>query len=209
MSNSLRSIKRYRDIAGGELSPEQQKLPSGRVLTQPLRGSFLSLPLLAWPCARDRRQTPLVMMVLALMSKEMDGILGTLELELPFHADTEAPILAALERYGWAGSIWALGDPPPRDNTELAEVLKGLLEGTMQNLKATLVFESDPTTGASFAQTIEVTRAKGRFLMPPLPQPNAAPDDKRLQLLRDLVAGHVSFFQDKSHREVGRQPTST
>lgn len=195
MSNSLRTLKRRQDRAQQELTIDQQKLPTGRVLTEPLRGQFLSFPLLAWMAIRERDGTPLVMLVLALLELDQREIRGTLEIELPIYDDTELATLAALERYGWAGDVWALGDPPPWENTDLAEHLKGLLSQTSTKLRATLVFAPDSATGNTFAQTVEVLRAKGRFLMPPLEVPLTSPDAHRLQILRDLRDNYRSFFR--------------
>jgi hypothetical protein len=194
MSNALRSLKRRQDKTP-ELPPEQQKLPTGRVLTEPLRGSFQSFPLLAWISVRHRDRIPLVMLVLALLESETTGIRGTLELELPLYIDTEAATLAALERYGWTGAVWANGDPPPLDSIDLAEQLKGLLGQTTTKLKRTLVFAPDPATGNTLAQTVEVSRAKGRFLMPPLEIPATPPSAERLETLRNLVLDYRSFFE--------------
>jgi hypothetical protein len=209
MSNSLRSIKRRQDNASTELSPEQQKLPTGRVLTGPLRGTFLTFPLLSWISVRQRDRIPLVMLVLALMEAEQIEMRGTLEVELPLYVDTEAATLTALERYGWAGSVWSIGDPPPLDNTDLAELLEGLLGQTTTKLKKTLVFEPDPTTGNAPAQFVEVSRAQGRFLMPPLERPTTPPNEDRVRALRALVPDYRSFFQleDEAPREVRDEPT--
>lgn len=167
------------------------------MLTEPLRGSYVSLPLLAWMAVRERDQTPLVMLALALLEPDQSRICGTLEVELPLYDDTEAATLAALERYGWAGAVWSLDDPPPLDNTELAEMLKGLLAQTTEKLRATLVFAPDPTTGDSMAQTVEVSRAKGRFLMPPLEVPLAPPNLELLETMRDLTRNFRFFFREE------------
>ena len=196
MSNTLRSFKRRQDRALEEELPiDQQKLPVARVLTEPVRGPHVSFPLLAWTALRERDRIPLVMLVLALLSPDKEGICGTLEVELPVYPETEAATLLVLERYGWAGDVWTLGAPPPFDNIELGEQLKGLLNQTTTRMQRTLVFAPDPETGSALAQTVDVARAKGRFLMPPLEAPKEPPNAERLKSLRDLIAGCASFFQ--------------
>jgi hypothetical protein len=192
MSNSLRRLKRQQDRDSNELPPEEQKLPTGRVVGDPLRGKFLSVPLLGWVAVRDRDRIPLVMLVLALLGESDHAMHGTLEVELPLYLDTEAATLAALERYGWAGTTWALGDPAPNGDEGLGEQLTGLISQVSQNLRATLLFAS----GATFtpAQEVEVTRAQGRFLMPPLEKPSEPPSTERVEALRRVVLEWRRFF---------------
>jgi hypothetical protein len=136
------------------------------------------------------------MLVLALLEpgKEEMGIpKGTLEVELPLYVDTEAPTISALERYGWTGEAWSLGEPPPFDSWNLAEQLTTLLGSS---LRSTLIFAPDPETGGQPAQKVEVMRAQGRFLMPPLEPAHEAPKAARIKALRDLVLNYRSFYPD-------------
>jgi hypothetical protein len=136
------------------------------------------------------------MLALALLEseREEEGMKGILELELPLFNDTEAATLAVLERYGWQGTVWTIDDPPPFGNAELVEQLTGLLSQTSPSLRATLVFATDPVTGSALAQSVEVMRAKGRFLMPPLDPPSEPPHPERLEALRSLVLNRRSFY---------------
>lgn len=197
MSSLLRSFKRrQKDGGSNELPFAEQKLPTGRVVSEPVKGMFVSFPILGWIAVRDRDQTPLVMLALALLEsdKEDEGLKGMLELELPLYADTEAATVAMLERYGWQGTVWAPGDPPPFDNPELVEQLTGLLSKTSPRLRATFVFAADPGTGSALAQPVEVMRARGRFLMPPLERPSEPPHPERLEVLRSIVRDRRSFY---------------
>lgn len=203
MSNSLRKLKRQKDRDSDELPPVEQKLPTGRVLTEPIKGTFVSFPLLGWIAVRDRDRIPLVMLVLALLEpgkEEMGVPKGTLEVELPLYVDTEAPTIAALERYGWTGLTWTVGAPPPFDSWNLAEQLTALLE---PSLRSTLIFASDPQTGGQPAQNVEVMRAKGRFLMPPLEVPAESPKPERVRALRDLVLSYRSFYPEGTQATEG------
>lgn len=192
MSNSLRRLKRQQDRDSNELTREEQKLPTGRLLGDPLRGTFLSLPLLGWVSVRERDRIPLVMLVLALLGQETQTLHGILEVELPLYLDTEDATLAALERYGWSGTTWALGEPAPFGDESQGELLTGLMSQASQNLRATLLFASGPTMTP--AQEVEVTRAQGRFLMPPLPKPTEPPNPERVRALRDIVLDYRRFF---------------
>lgn len=189
MSNALRKLKRQQDRDSVELRPEEQRLPTGRVVGSPLKGEFLSLPLLGWISKRARDQIPLVMLHLALLDKEF-SLRGALEVELPLYIDTEAATLAALERYGWSGATWALGEPAPAGNASLGELLTDLMTKASENLQATFVFAADPTP----TQPVEVTRAQGRFLMPPLPPPSGPPTPDRIEALRAIVLDYRRFF---------------
>lgn len=198
MSNSLRRLKRQQDKDSSLLGPAEQKLPTGRVLTEPLRGAFLSLPWLAWIERRPRDGIPLLKLVLALLQADEGdeglALKGSLEMEIPLYPYTETAAVATLERYGWTGQTWALGDPPPFDNPALAAQLTGLIEQTTTNLRATLVFAPDPETGSNAAQAIEVLRAKGPFLMPPLEASAEPPKAELVQALANVVRDYGTFF---------------
>lgn len=194
MSNSLRRLKRQRDLDSNELPLEQQKLPAGRVVGNPLRGSFLSFPILGWIAVREREREriPLVMLQLALLGNQDKVMHGTLEVELPLYIDTEAATLAALDRYGWAGTTWALGEPAPLGNEDQGLQLAGLITQAADNLRATLLFTSDAQ--GTPTQEVDVARAQGRFLMPPLEQPAEPPNPERLRAFRSIVRDYPRFF---------------
>lgn len=179
-------------------------MPAGRIVGDPLRGSFLSLPILGWVSVRERvvdgalERIPLVMLHLALLGKDY-VMHGTLEVELPLYIETEAATLAALDRYGWAGTTWALGDPAPGGDEDMGQQLTGLITQAADNLRATLLFTSGPD-GAP-AQEVEITRAQGRFLMPPLAKPPTAPSPERLRAFRTIVRDYPRFFGEAVARE--------
>lgn len=196
MSGSLRKLKRQRDKDSVELSPSEQKLPTGRIATrvseQPPRGRYLAFPLLGWISARHRDRIPLVMLALALLRpEEGDGIIATLEVEFPLYVDTEAATLAALDRLGWTGTSWSPGEPSPFGDESVSENLAGLISQAALNLKATLLFAPSPDAPP---YEVEVLRAAGKFLMPPLEPPSEPPTAERLKLLRDLVLDYRRFF---------------
>ena len=172
---------------------DHHKLPVGKVLSDPIKGDFLSLPLFGWIGLREKVETPLVMLVVMLLpSLEDPSPRGTLQLELPvFPGETELPILAALERFGWDGRVWPR-DPgwptDPQDEANLKELLK------QAKLANTLVF---PTGDAGHAlQSVSIQRARGPFLMPPLPQPEGEVDQWKLEQLRALCKEPSLFYSN-------------
>jgi len=158
-------------------------LPVGNVVSAPVKGDFLSIPLFAWTGRRVRVNTPLVMVtVLLINSIEDPQPRGTLQVELPIFKTTELATLAALERYGWDGRIWPLDPGWPDADAVEANNLKDLIE--QAGLRSTFTFP--PSEQGISAQAVKVSRAKGAFLMPPLPDPTSDPDPKKLERLREL-----------------------
>jgi hypothetical protein len=139
-----------------------------------------------------RERIPLVMLHVALLGKQDHVMHGTLEVELPLYIETEAATLAALDRYGWAGTTWALGEAAPQGDEGVGQQLTGLITQAAENLRATLLFTSGPD--GMPAQEVEITRAQGRFLMPPLEKPERAPDPERLRAFRAIVRDYPRFF---------------
>lgn len=169
------------------------KLPVGKVLSAPVKGKFLSLPLFGWVGIREKENTPLVMLVLMLFrSVEDPEPRGTIQVELPVMEDTELATLDALERFGWDGRIWPEEDGWPEAGSDDAENLMALLEQS-GNLKNTFVFP--PRDEGSVAIEVDVQRARGPFLMPPLSKPENPPDEGRLKRLRELCADPVIFYR--------------
>jgi len=197
MSGSIRKIKRQKDRESDELPTLQQKLPTGKLLTDPVKGEFTSVPLLGWIAVRTRDRIPLVMLDLALLRPEHqeEGIKGWLQVELPLYLDTEAATVAALERYGWSGKCWKEGDEHwPTGDEDNLEQLRGLM--SQWGLRASLTFPPSELGGFN-AQPVEVTRAAGSFLMPPL-ETTEPPNPERVQALRDIVLDYRSFYPPES-----------
>ena len=171
---------------------DHRKLPVGTVMSNPIKGDFLALPLFGWVAKRAKVETPLVMIVVLLMrSLEDPKPRGTLQIELPIVEETEKATLAALERFGWDGRVWPVdpGWPTGSDTDE------GLIMTLMEqaNLRATLTFPSGPQ-GAQ-AQAVSVQRSQGPFLMPPLPEPEKEVDAAKLLRLRQLCENPRIFTQ--------------
>lgn len=169
---------------------DHRKLPTGNVISNPVKGDFLALPLFGWIAQRaDEEKTPLVMLaVLLLRSIENPTPRGTLQIELPVMPETELATLAALERFGWDGRVWPVDDGwPTGSEADEANILALMEQAT---LRATMTFPSDKVG----AQTVSVQRAKGPFLMPPLPEPEAPPDPVKLEKFRTLCANPRLFF---------------
>lgn len=169
-----------------DLIPEHHlKLPVGKVISEPVRGDFLTIPLFGWVSLRLKTNTPLVMLTtLLIRSPEDPKPCGSLQIELPVFDDTELCTLGVLERYGWDGRVWPTDPGWPEEVSDEASVLRMLIESA--GLKATLTF---PPSGLGVAtQTVTVGRARGPFLMPPLPTPENPPDEAKLEKLRWLCA---------------------
>lgn len=165
------------------------------MVTAPVKGQFASIPVYASVAIRDRDKIPLVMLVLALLGENMeDGLRGLLEIELPLYVETEAATVACLERYGWSGRTWKEGDPHwPTGDEGALEQLRGFMDKA--GLQASLTFPPDAVTGDFHAQSVEVTRASGRFLMPPLETPSEPPAEERVKAFRAIVAAYEDFYR--------------
>lgn len=169
---------------------DHRKLPVGQILSEPVKGDFLCLPLFGWIAVREKTETPLVMLVMMLLpSLEDPTPRGTLQLELPIFEDTELAVLAALNRFGWDGRVWPRDEGWPPEGSSDEENLRALLE--QAELSNTLVFPS--ADEGVMAQSVSVQRARGPFLMPPLPKPEGEPDPWKLEQLRELCTNPTLF----------------
>jgi len=188
--SQLRKIQRNGEKLEAEaeeagVPTNHRELPVGTIITAPVKGDFLSIPLLGWVSTRVKERTPIVMLRLLLIrSTEDPAPRGILEIELPVYPHTEAATVAALERYGWDGRVWPLEPGWPDTSEDEAKNLRALLESV--NLGSTFVFP--PGEVGAAAQTVTVSRARGAFLMPPLPEPETEPDPQKITRLRELCA---------------------
>jgi hypothetical protein len=188
--SSLRKIQRTMGRNTEEEQGDHQKLPTGMIKSSPVKGEFLALPLFGWVGVRKKLGTPLVMLMTLLMrSAEDTHPRGTLQIELPVWPETELATLDALIRFGWDGRVWPKDEGWPAGTPD-EEMVTALL--TQSNLKATLTFPSGEK-GAS-AQPVVVSRARGPFLMPPLPEPVNPVDPAKLEYLRMLCQNPELFW---------------
>lgn len=186
--SQLRKLQRnivHQEEAADAVPDNHRDLPVGRLLSEPTKGDFLALPLFGWIASRRGTGTPLVMLtVLLIRSLEDPSPRGTLQIELPVYEASELATLAALERFGWDGRVWPLDDGwPSSDSVEEANI-RSLME--QAKLKSTLTFP--PGEKGVSLQPVTVSRARGDFLMPPLPAPEGEPDPVKLARLRALCA---------------------
>lgn len=190
MSSIARKLKRQQDSeakAVNELPEEQKRLPSARLLTTPVRGKFQSIPLLGW-IARQKDGVPAVNLVVALLDDKFQ-IKGTLQIDLPIYRETQAATVAALARYGWEGQVWRDGDEHwPTGDAVNEDQLSTLIAQT-EGLQASMTFPPDGD-GAVPMQEVEVMRARGPFLMPPLPEPEEGDVDE------DLITKFIGLCED-------------
>jgi hypothetical protein len=190
MSSISRTLSRAQDKAQAEDDPAHRKLPVGQIVSQPVKGDFLTLPLLGWVSVRAKTETPLVMLALVLFkSVEDPSPRGTLNIELPVLPETEMATVAALERYGWDGRVWPGDDGWPTGSEQDEANMKAMLDAA--SLKATLVFPAGDAGNP--AQSVSVQRARGPFLMPPLPTPETDPSVHLVERLREICKSPGMF----------------
>jgi len=172
--------------------PNHLQLPTGEIVSDPVKGDFLAIPLFGWVSLRKKTDTPLVMLtVLLIKSLEEPMPQGTLRIELPVLEETEAAVVAALERFGWDGRVWPVDDGWPSgsedDETQVIELM------SKAGLRATMTFP--PGEQGIQAQPVSVQRARGPFLMPPLPEPEKAPNPVIVEKLQHLCQNHKLFHR--------------
>jgi hypothetical protein len=172
-----------------------RELPVGCLVSTPIRGDFLAIPLFGAVYLRRGTGTPLVMLTLLLMrSLEDPAIRGTLRIELPILEKTELATLAALERFGWDGRAWPADEGWPSGSSVDEANIRALME--QAKLRATLTFP--PSEKGVQLQTVTVSRARGDFLMPPLPEPEGEADPVKLARLRELCADPSTMLLSKT-----------
>lgn len=187
-----RSVQRKEDEENNEeiIPVDHKKLPVGKVLSDPVRGEHLTIPLFGWVALRAQEATPLVMLVVVLLDPETKDTKGTLQIEFPIFTETEDSTLSVLEGYGWDGRLWPTDEGWPTGDEVEETQLKELLR--QANLKATFVFP--PGSSGYSAQMVNITRARGPFLMPPLLDPDSKPSQERLERFRQVVTNPKLFL---------------
>ena len=179
---------------------DHRTLPTGEVISNPLKGDFLALPLFGWVGKREKVDTPLVLLVVLLMRSAEDPIpRGTLRIELPVIPETELATLAALERFGWDGRVWPVDEGWPTGSEDDEGNILTLMEQAA--VRATLTFPPKPDQGVA-VQPVTVTRSRGPFLMPALPAPEGEPDPVKLIRFRQLCENPRVFFQPVKPAEI-------
>lgn len=162
-----------------------RELPTGKLLSSPIKGDFLALPLFGWVATRAGDRVPLVMLTLLLMrSLDEPTPCGTLEVTLPFLETTQLATFAVLERFGWDGRVWPRDEGWPNGDSVEEANLRSLMHEA--KLRATLTFP--PSDKGAALQSVTVSRARGPFLMPPLPEPEGVVDPDKLARLQALCA---------------------
>jgi len=199
--SQLRKIQRNNERQEDELVPDNfQKLPEGRVLTSPIKGDFWTMPLFAWVRLQVKTRIPYVVVrMLLVRSAEDMNPRGILEVAMPFLAETERATLAVLERYGWDGRSWPRDEGWPDGDDAGGTNLRALMETA--SIKATLPFP--PTDKGHALQPVSVTRARGPFLMPPLPEPEGEPDLWKLERLRGFCKDPTTMLLSTQTSESG------
>lgn len=158
------------------------RLPTAKVVTSPIKGEFLSFPLVGYMSVRQKVNTPLVMLIMALVKEvkkpgqppklEQKGLL---QIEIPYFSETETSVLAALERLGWDGRVW-----PPRQevvdfqedpNRALPTVAHALPESedvsTADNPKDAGWPQNDDMAQQTTTAILDMFKLKRTFTFPP------------------------------------------
>lgn len=169
-------------------------LPVGKLLSSPIKGDFLSLPIFGWVATRAGDRVPLVMVRLLLLRSLEEPAAGLLEIEMPFIPSTELGVFAALERFGWDGRVWPRDEGWPSGDTVDEATIRSLMEN--YGVRATLTFP--PNDKGVALQAVTVSRAKGPFLMPPLPEPEGVADPDKLSQLRTLCQDPSTMLLSKT-----------
>jgi len=186
-----RKQQREEQEAQGPKGADHRKLPVGKLISPPVKGDFLCLPLFGWVGVREKVDIPLVMLVVMLIrNTEVPEPKGTLQIELPIWPETLNPTVAALQRFGWDGRIWPRDDGWPEGSDDDAKNLTELMH--QANLRNTLAFPPDDKGTA--CQSVTVGRAVGPFLMPPLSEPEDEVDPFLLENLRALCEDPKPFY---------------
>ena len=166
------------------------KLPVGQVLTSPVKGKFLALPLFGWVANRDKVGTPLVMVHCLLLRSATDSHpRGLFKYELPVIEETELRTAAALERFGWDGRVYPNDEGWPDGSPDTQAQLDALMASA--KLRATMTFP--PNDQGAPAPEVDIQRAQGPFLMAPLPEPESPPNPELVERLRQICADPQLF----------------
>lgn len=161
-------------------------------MSAPVKGEFQGLPLFGWVATRAKTEVPLVMIVLLLMRGTEEPVpRGTLQLEIPvIPGENELAVVATLEQLGWDGRVWPTDDGWP-DGTDDEDQVRTLME--QATLRATLTFPPHKDHGHA-TLPVDVQKAQGPFLMPPLPQPEDPPSEALTAKLRQLCENPAMHF---------------
>jgi len=158
-------------------------LPVGKMISPPVRGECLALPLFGWIARRVGDRVPLVMLALLLIrSLDEPDPIGTLEVTLPCPDRNLLATARALERFGWAGGQWPQDPGWLAGDSQEEAAVRALLD--QAGLKSSLTFPPGPNGVAML--DVNVARASGPYLMPPLIL-DSDPDPYLVEKLRTLL----------------------
>lgn len=179
--------RKLRKAEKDQVTEEQQRLPTGKIVSSPVKGEFTALPVLGWISLRKSTEIRLVMLAMLLFR---DGkICGMFHVELPVYPETERDIISCLQRLGWDGRLWPRDAGWPDESND-EEGHRVLLESTQ--LAASMVF---PPVGDGHAtMNVHVTRARGPFFMSPLSKAEEDPDQKLVDRFHELCQDITGFY---------------
>lgn len=206
MGSFARKLKRKKpDEDHRTKGVDHRLLPTGRVTTEPVKGEFQGLPLLAWCGIREGVNTPILNLLLSLMKDvQSSEISGGLHIELPILDDTLHPIVGMLQRFNWEGKVWPLDTnvswPLPGSVDE--QNIRGLLR--QSGLRATLLFP--PSEQGYATLPVDVQRARGPFLMPPLEPPAEPPPAELLERFQQAYRDPRPFYHEVLPETVLKKP---
>lgn len=173
-----------------QVTEEQQRLPVGKVVSSPVKGICLGLPMLGWVSLR--KGTDIRLLMLALLLLKESKIVGLLHVEIPIYPETERNALWMLQNFGWDGRVWPQDAGWPTGTPDEPGIRHMLSE--QAGLAGSLVFPPSETGAGNVAMNVEISRAKGNFFMPPLPEAEVDPDPKLVSRFQELCADFKVFY---------------
>jgi hypothetical protein len=193
MGNFERKLRRAEEDRE-QVTEAQQRLPTGKVVSSPVNGEFQALPMLGWISLRKTTEVRLLMLAFLLLRE--GKVRGMLHIEFPLYPETERNTLGMLQMFGWDGRIWPKDEGWPTGSDD-EESHKHFLMDT--GLEASLIFP--PGSGGNATMPVNVSRAKGPFFMPPLPEAEVDPDPKLMARFKELCQDIRVFYPSRKNGE--------
>lgn len=176
---------------------DHNRLPTGTVAGVPIRGTFAALPLFGYVSLRNRTNIPLVMLTVLLLKGDEEGgeaslrPRGTLNIEFPIYPETMDATVNMLDKLGWDGRVWPNDEGWPTGDATVEPEVIALMESA--KLRATMTFPPSPQGNATMPVNVE--RAQGPFLMPPLTEPEGPVNAEKKDKLRLLCENPRLFHR--------------
>ena len=170
------------------VTEDQQRFPVGRVVSSPVKGECMGLPMLGWISLRKGSEIRLLMLALLLLREGKP--IGLLNVEIPIYPETERNTLWMLQSFGWDGRVWPKDEGWPTGSADEPGLQHMLGQA---GLVSSIVFPPSKT-GDHATMDVNISRAKGNFFMPPLPDAEVDPDPKLVSRFHELCLDYKVFY---------------